>query len=66
MLFRSQTAEKIADCAKRHGFNSLVFEENLQKTRPSDESSIIIYYCEVLIDCDIVMENNLFDYEIIY
>ena len=24
-----QTAQKIADCAKRHGFNSIVFEENL-------------------------------------
>ena len=25
-----QTAQKIADCAKRHGFNSIIFEENLQ------------------------------------
>lgn len=30
LVLIGQTAEKIAGCAKRHGFNSLVFEENLQ------------------------------------
>ena len=30
LVLIGQTAEKIPGCAKRHGFNSLVFEENLQ------------------------------------
>ena len=30
LVLIGQTAEKIAGCAKRYGFNSLVFEENLQ------------------------------------
>lgn len=31
LVLIGQTAQKIADCAKRHGFNSIVFEENLQE-----------------------------------
>ena len=30
LVLIGQTAQKIADCAKRHGFNSIIFEENLQ------------------------------------
>ena len=30
LILIGQTAQKIADCAKRHGFNSIIFEENLQ------------------------------------
>lgn len=30
LVLIGQTAQKIADCAKRHGFNSIMFEENLQ------------------------------------
>lgn len=30
LVLIGQTAQKIADCAKRHGFNSMIFEENLQ------------------------------------
>ena len=30
LVLIDQTAQKIADCAKRHGFNSIIFEENLQ------------------------------------
>ena len=30
LVLIGQTAQKIADCAKRHGFNSSIFEENLQ------------------------------------
>ena len=30
LVLIGQTAQKIADCAKRHGFNSILFEENLQ------------------------------------
>ena len=30
LVLIGQTAPKIADCAKRHGFNSIIFEENLQ------------------------------------
>lgn len=30
LVLVGQTAQKIADCAKRHGFNSIIFEENLQ------------------------------------
>lgn len=30
LVLIGQTAQKIDDCAKRHGFNSIIFEENLQ------------------------------------
>ncbi len=30
LVLIGQTAQKIADCAKRHGFNSIIFEKNLQ------------------------------------
>ena len=30
LVLIGQTAQKIADCAKRHGFNSIICEENLQ------------------------------------
>lgn len=30
LVLIGQTAQKIADCAKRHGFNSIIFGENLQ------------------------------------
>ena len=30
LVLIGQTAQKIADCDKRHGFNSIIFEENLQ------------------------------------
>ena len=30
LVLIGQPAQKIADCAKRHGFNSIIFEENLQ------------------------------------
>lgn len=30
LVLIGQTAQKIADCAKRQGFNSIIFEENLQ------------------------------------
>lgn len=30
LVLIGQTAQKIADCANRHGFNSIIFEENLQ------------------------------------
>lgn len=30
LVLIGQTAQKIADCAKRHGFNSIIFKENLQ------------------------------------
>lgn len=30
LVLIGQTVQKIADCAKRHGFNSIIFEENLQ------------------------------------
>lgn len=30
LVLIGQTAQKISDCAKRHGFNSIIFEENLQ------------------------------------
>ena len=30
LVLIGQTAQKIADCAKRHGFNSIIFEENIQ------------------------------------
>ena len=30
LVLIGQTAPKLADCAKRHGFNSIIFEENLQ------------------------------------
>ena len=30
LVLIGQIAQKIADCAKRHGFNSIIFEENLQ------------------------------------
>lgn len=30
LVLIGQTAQKIAGCAKRHGFNSIIFEENLQ------------------------------------
>ena len=30
LVLIGQTAQKIADCAKRHGFDSIIFEENLQ------------------------------------
>ena len=30
LVLIGHTAQKIADCAKRHGFNSIIFEENLQ------------------------------------
>lgn len=30
LVLIGQTAQKIAYCAKRHGFNSIIFEENLQ------------------------------------
>ena len=30
LVLIGQTAQKIADCAKRHGFNSIISEENLQ------------------------------------
>ena len=30
LVLIGQTAQKIAECAKRHGFNSIIFEENLQ------------------------------------
>lgn len=30
LVLIGQTAQKIADCAKRHGFNLIIFEENLQ------------------------------------
>ncbi len=30
LVLIGQTEQKIADCAKRHGFNSIIFEENLQ------------------------------------
>ena len=30
LVLIGQTAQKITDCAKRHGFNSIIFEENLQ------------------------------------
>lgn len=30
LVLIGQTTQKIADCAKRHGFNSIIFEENLQ------------------------------------
>ena len=47
LVLIGQTAQKIADCAKRHGFNSIVFEENLQDA---------VAYChENAIDGDAVL-----------
>ena len=47
LVLIGQTAQKIADCAKRHGFNSIVFEENLQEA---------VAYChENAVDGDAVL-----------
>lgn len=47
LVLIGQTAQKIADCAKRHGFNSIIFEENLQDA---------IAYChENAVDGDAVL-----------
>lgn len=47
LVLIGQTAQKIADCAKRHGFNSIIFEENLQDA---------VAYChENAVDGDVVL-----------
>lgn len=47
LVLIGQTAQKIADCAKRHGFNSIIFEENLQDA---------VAYChENVVDGDAVL-----------
>ena len=47
LVLIGQTAQKIADCAKRHGFNSIIFEENLQNA---------VAYChENAVDGDAVL-----------
>lgn len=47
LVLIGQTAQKIADCAKRHGFNSIIFEENLQDA--------VVYCHENAVDGDAVL-----------
>ena len=47
LVLIGQTAQKIADCAKRHGFNSIMFEENLQDA--------VAYCYENAVDGDAVL-----------